>query len=263
MSPDSTGGHRSTTPTDAIASARTCSIVSAIVAGSGPVVRARSVRSAATATIAHVVSPPQQAPRRPLGARSPQVTARFREPTRSSDRRRRVRSARLATPLAALTVGKPASSGLVGRVANVTVLCALPTSTDDGCPAFTLHEPDRPTSKLRFDVDTARRELDQHRVVDANNVGLTIRCRPHRTQPPATHAAPHADGSGTRHRPLWPADTNPAHRTFATHHRTRCAPRSRSAHDRAVADPTLGWCDADTESPTHPPHPPPPHRRDR
>ena len=133
MSPDSTGGHRSTTPTDAIASARTCSIVSAIVAGSGPVVRAaicsiscdsRPLRMSCLHRSKHLIDR--------LGARSPQVTARFRAPMRSSDRRRPVRSARARHPARSVAVGRPASSGLVGRVANVIVLCALPTSTGDG-----------------------------------------------------------------------------------------------------------------------------------
>ena len=38
-----------------------------------------------------------------------------------------------------------------------------------------LDEAGHPVGEFGLDVDTARRELDQHRVVDTNNVGLTIR----------------------------------------------------------------------------------------
>ena len=154
-------------------------------------------------------------------------------------------------PARNVAVGIPASTGFAARVASVIVLCALPTSTGDGF---------RPSRSTNPGVHSRVRSRCRHPASRTRPTPCRRcrRCRPdrshrrHRTRHPTICVARHAGGSGTRRRPLSPADTNHARRGCATHRPTRCAPRWRSTRDHATADPTPGSCDADTGSPTHP-----------
>jgi len=132
MSPGSDGGVRSTTSADAIASARTCSMVAAIVAGSGPVTRAAicsincgSAHSAYLVSTARSTSLIDGHTTGDGACGFPSTTVSISSTSTSPSARARHRSRSVA-------VGNPASAGFAVRVARVIVLWALPTSTGDG-----------------------------------------------------------------------------------------------------------------------------------